>query len=68
VHEQFAGYEGAHNGDNLDLKAVASEQLGRAGVEVVHDAGVCTICSADFFSHRRERGITGRQTGVAWLT
>jgi YfiH family protein len=68
VHEHFAAYQGARNGDNLDLKAVAREQLGRAGVAVVHDVGVCTICSADFFSHRRERAITGRQAGVAWLT
>jgi purine-nucleoside/S-methyl-5'-thioadenosine phosphorylase / adenosine deaminase len=36
----------------------------------VADLGMCTICSdpALLFSHRRDRGITGRQAGVAWLT
>ena len=54
----------------LDLKAIARDQLERAGVADVHDVGLCTICSpADlFFSHRRDRGVTGRQAGVVWLT
>ncbi|MGZ4196026.1 MAG: polyphenol oxidase family protein [Solirubrobacteraceae bacterium] len=58
------------NGRNLDLKAIAGEQLQRAGVEVVHDLGLCTICGDPtlLFSHRRDGGITGRQAGVVWLT
>ena len=42
----------------------------RAGVDVVHDVGLCTICCDPtlLFSHRRDRGITGRQAGVAWLS
>jgi YfiH family protein len=68
VHAMFASYgERARNGANLDLKAVAREQLARAGVGVVHDVGLCTICGGDFFSHRRDRGVTGRQAGVGWL-
>jgi YfiH family protein len=68
IHAMFASYgEHARNGGNLDLKAVAREQLGRAGVTAVHDVGLCTICGPDFFSHRRDRGVTGRQAGVAWL-
>jgi YfiH family protein len=68
VHAFFASYgEGARNGANLDLKAVAREQLEQAGVAAVHDVGLCTICEEDFFSHRRDRGVTGRQAGVAWL-
>ncbi|HWE32084.1 MAG TPA: polyphenol oxidase family protein [Solirubrobacteraceae bacterium] len=70
VHARFA--RRARNGRNLDLKAIAREQLTLAGVDVVHDVGLCTICSADpeplFFSHRRDCGVTGRQGGVAWLT
>jgi YfiH family protein len=68
VHARFASY-GAHarNGANLDLKAVAREQLERAGAVAVHDVGLCTICGEDFFSHRRDRGVTGRQAGIAWL-
>ena len=68
VHAMFVSYEErARNGANLDLKAIAREQLERAGVVAVHDVGLCTICGEDFFSHRRDRGVTGRQAGVAWL-
>jgi hypothetical protein len=68
VHAIFAPYgPSARNGTNLDLKAVARAQLKRADAAVVHDVGLCTICGEDFFSHRRDRGTTGRQAGVAWL-
>jgi polyphenol oxidase len=51
----------------LDLKAVARERLRGAGVTEVHDCGLCTACDAEcFFSHRRDRGVTGRQAGLAW--
>jgi YfiH family protein len=58
------------NGPTLDLKAIARLQLERAGVDAIHDVGLCTICSAPelFFSHRRDRGVTGRQAGTVWLT
>jgi copper oxidase (laccase) domain-containing protein len=70
VHEAFAPYgPGVRHGANLDLRAVARSQLERAGVSVVHDLDLCTTCRPElFFSHRRDRGITGRQAGVAWLT
>jgi polyphenol oxidase len=53
---------------NLDLPAIARRRLGEAGVETVHDTGLCTICAGEelFFSHRRDRGLTGRQAGVVW--
>lgn len=69
VHARFAHLGPlARNGDNLDLKAIARARLLAAGVAEVHDAGMCTICSDPslFFSHRRDRGVTGRQGGVAW--
>lgn len=55
-------------GRHADLKAVARAQLTAAGVTAVHDVGICTICSdsTDLFSHRRDRGVTGRQAGVTW--
>jgi purine-nucleoside/S-methyl-5'-thioadenosine phosphorylase / adenosine deaminase len=70
VHAQFAAVEEAHVGPYLDLKAIARHQLRAAGVAHVADIGICTICSDPglLFSHRRDRGITGRQAGVAWLT
>jgi YfiH family protein len=64
VHARF-GTEGP----TLDLKAIARDQLREAGAEVVHDVALCTMCSPElFFSHRRDRGVTGRQAGIAWLT
>jgi len=51
----------------LDLKAIARARLQAAGVRDVHDCGLCTSCDAErFFSHRRDRGVTGRQAGLAW--
>ncbi len=67
VHAAFAHLDaGIRRGPNLDLKAVARMQLQRAGAERVHDVGLCTICSQQFFSHRRDNGLTGRQAGIAW--
>jgi polyphenol oxidase len=51
----------------LDLKAVARRRLQDAGVAEIHDCGLCTSCDPQrFFSHRRDRGVTGRQAGIAW--
>jgi len=70
VHAAFADIPEAHRGANVDLKAAARRRLTEAGVGDVADLGVCTICSDPelLFSHRRDRGVTGRQAGVAWLT
>jgi YfiH family protein len=72
VHEAFAADHGPEirRGRNLDLKRIAREQLGRAGVATVHDIEMCTICGDRtlLYSHRRDRGVTGRQAGIAWLT
>lgn len=70
VRSEFSDYPAeVHHGENLDLKAIARLQLEAAGVGSVHDIGICTICSEPtlLFSHRRDRGLTGRQAGVAWL-
>lgn len=71
VHAVFAA-DGplVRHGRNLDLKRIAALRLADAGVEEVHDAGLCTICSDPslFFSHRRDQGVTGRQGGLAWRT
>lgn len=70
VHAAFAELPEAHRGANLDLKAIARRQLLDAGVAEVHDLELCTICSPPelLYSHRRDRGVTGRQAGVAWLS
>ena len=53
-------------GSNLDLAEATELELRAAGVESVHRTGHCTACEPDlFFSHRRDRGLTGRQGVVA---
>ncbi len=71
VHEVFTAHgDRVRRGRNLDLKAIARDQLMEAGVDTVHDVELCTICSDEalFFSHRRDRGVTGRQAGLVWLS
>jgi hypothetical protein len=72
VHAAFGAHPAAvhagQRGRNVDLKAIARDQLAAAGVAAVHDLGICTICSELFYSHRRDRGVTGRQAGIAWLS
>lgn len=65
----FAGLgEGIADGRMLDLAEVARRQLAAAGVARVEAAGLCTSCEPElFFSHRRDRGRTGRQGGIAWI-
>ncbi len=69
VLDAFAGLgAGVAEGRMLDLPEVARRQLAGAGVAAVESAGLCTSCEAGlFFSHRRDRGRTGRQAGIAWL-
>lgn len=52
---------------HLDLVAVATDQLTRAGVNPsrIHVADFCTACHTDiFFSHRKEGSGTGRMMAV----
>ena len=68
VQAAFAAYDARRGERNVALDAVAAAQLRAAGVATIHDTGLCTMCSdaSLFFSHRRDRGVTGRQGGVAW--
>ncbi len=53
---------------HLDLWAANRVQLEAIGVRQVETAGVCTACQvADYFSHRAERGDTGRFAAVIAL-
>lgn len=55
-------------GRNLDLAEAAERALRAAGVEAVHRTGHCTSCEPElFFSHRRDRGRTGRQGVIAQI-
>jgi polyphenol oxidase len=59
--------DGIADGRMLDLPEVARRLLLEAGVERVELSGLCTSCEPGlFFSHRRDRGRTGRQAGLVW--
>jgi YfiH family protein len=50
----------------LDLWTSAERALRAAGVERIHRVDRCTACEPEtFFSHRRDRGRTGRQGVIA---
>lgn len=58
----------ADNTAYLDLWAANRLDLQRAGVEQVEIAGICTFKqNADFYSHRAEKGSTGRFGAVIAL-
>ncbi len=55
-------------GRNLDLVEATERALRAAGCESVERVDLCTSCEAELlFSHRRDRGVTGRQGIVAAL-
>ncbi len=59
--------EGIASDRMLDLPAVAGLLLAEAGVGRIQASGLCTSCEPElFFSHRRDRGRTGRQAGLVW--
>jgi len=70
VAAQFptAAVERRADGAHVDLAAAVRLELEAAGVPAAAITGppACTSCAADrCFSHRRDRGITGRQWGLA---
>ena len=69
VLDAFDELEGVGSGRMLDLRAVVRAKLAAGGVARVEDVDLCTSCRPDlFFSHRRDRGVTGRQGGLVWRT
>jgi purine-nucleoside/S-methyl-5'-thioadenosine phosphorylase / adenosine deaminase len=68
VLDAFADLDGVASGRMLDLRAVISTKLAAAGVTRVEHVDHCTSCRRDlYFSHRRDRGLTGRQGGLVVL-
>jgi YfiH family protein len=56
---EFGG--GVVSGRYLSLPAAIRADLERAGVEEIHDLGLCTGCRPDlFYSHRKQGPLTGR--------
>jgi purine-nucleoside/S-methyl-5'-thioadenosine phosphorylase / adenosine deaminase len=64
----FEDLDGVARGRMLDLTAVATALLERAGVDAVESSGLCTSCNTElFYSHRRDGERTGRQAGLVWM-
>jgi YfiH family protein len=57
----------ALRGRHLDLWTVTERVLREAGAASVERIDVCTSCNADFFSHRRDGGVTGRQGVIGYV-
>jgi YfiH family protein len=68
VLDAFGDLHGVADGRMLDLRKVISRKLDAAGVTQVEHVDHCTSCSEDlYFSHRRDHGVTGRQSGMVAL-
>jgi YfiH family protein len=68
VLRAFSDLDGVADGRMLDLRAVIARKLEAAGVERVEHVDHCTSCRPElYFSHRRDHGVTGRQSGLAVL-
>jgi YfiH family protein len=64
----FEDVDGVARGRMLDLTAVATAMLERAGVTAIESSGLCTSCNPElFYSHRRDGERTGRQAGLVWM-
>jgi polyphenol oxidase len=65
VLEAFADVDGAASGRMLDLRTVIAARLAAAGLTDVQHEDHCTSCEPElYFSHRRDKGVTGRQAGI----
>ncbi|MEY4225925.1 MAG: hypothetical protein RL190_682 [Actinomycetota bacterium] len=67
LRERFG--DDAARGGTADLPHCAGRALMAAGLapDAIDIAGICTITDAEgFFSHRRDRGVTGRQGVIAY--
>jgi polyphenol oxidase len=64
----FEDLDGVARGRMLDLTAVATALLERAGIGTIERSGLCTKCNPElFYSHRRDGERTGRQAGLVWM-
>ena len=70
VARRFGGdaVDREHAKPHVNLRSVLEAQLAAAGVTTVVASADCTSCRLDrYFSHRAERGVTGRMLAVAGL-
>jgi YfiH family protein len=70
IADEYRGRFGpdALKGRNLDLWTLSERVLRDAGVESIERLDLCTACdAAQFFSHRRDAGLTGRQGVIGYV-
>ncbi len=70
LRAQFeARFPGSAGAETVDLWACARRELEAAGLprDAVMLTSLCTASDGRFFSHRRDRGATGRHLAIAWL-
>jgi YfiH family protein len=70
VREPFRAADGGEvvTDGRLDLWSAAEQALRAAGCDEVERTDLCTYCHPElFFSHRRDRGRTGRQGVVGYI-
>lgn len=63
----FRPYPGRPGKWLCDLYALARQRLHALGVRAVYGGGFCTVNDGRFFSHRRDKGASGRMAGLIWL-
>jgi YfiH family protein len=69
VAEQFVHKEKRDDRWHVDLKATNAAQLRDVGIRQIEISDYCTVEDNDlFFSHRKEKGVTGRMLAViGWV-
>jgi YfiH family protein len=63
----FRPYPGRPGKWLCDLYALARQRLQAIGVRAVYGGGFCTVNDPRFFSHRRDKGTSGRMAALIWL-
>ena len=67
MHARFAAHDARVGERNLALDVVAADQLRAAGVEAVHDTGLCTMCDDRCSSATAATAASpAARRGVAW--
>jgi YfiH family protein len=62
----FSPYPGRPGKWLCDLYTLARQRLAGLGVTAVHGGGYCTVSEPRWFSHRRDRGTSGRMAAFIW--
>jgi YfiH family protein len=67
AREAFVPYPGRPGKWLCDLYTLARQRLAALGVTSISGGGFCTVDDARLFSHRRDRGRSGRMAALIWI-